>query len=894
MERSCRLFAFFVLGCFIILTAARPAAAAIELHVDGRVITSRPALALLGTGLGLALPILEEELGFTVDDSTFPVVSLTYGTRLATVVADDRRAVLNGQRIELQVAPRVQGDVLFVPLHLVADMAGLRVDWDIVSGTLKMEHRSAPLVAATPAAEPPRVSATPAATSSTDPPATLESASTPPIGVPTSEVTPDTTPAIIAGDAATTDVMTSSESPSTPTSTGTTPALADTPESPAIDASPAAGPAIGATPGGPGAADTSTGRSAGTWPLEPGAGGLRAEPGAETRAHDEAMDSVASGEASGEHEPPSDQLFAVAPSVLHQVGLSVVNGRVQLDVGTDKDVEPHVMFIPNPARLVVDIPDAVLAAGWQTMQGDGHIVEQVRASATEDGGVRLVADLTGPTGYELQEAEHGRGFVVRLNHQIRGLSVEPTASGGLAMHVRATGRLDYSVFVLREPTRIVVDLAGATVEGPQEIPLTSQFASSVRVSQYEHDVVRAVVELKGSASATLFTSRLAEAVRGEVHPGVDGTFSLLLNPLTGVAIERHDPEPASGSVRSVAVLQQDGTEFVLIEADTPLDPELRRFREPERLVLDLPDVQLDRSLGLTTSLPEDGVVVTVRAGQAEPRVSRIVVETGDIVEHHLFLSPDGRRAVLALRRSQLGGRTVVVDPGHGGRDPGAIGYSGTYEKDVTLSIGLLVAGLLEQAGATVVLTRHEDVFVELANRSALANAVGADAFVSIHADAIGFGRIASGTSTFYYPENGSPDTSINRRYAQSLQSEMLSRLGLDDRGVQQRAFHVVRNTAMPSALVEVGFIDNPEEERLLLDPDFQAKAAAGIVHGILRFFAEEEQLAVPDARQLWQLASEQAVNGFLHAGELPGDAIALVPTAVLGALPEPAPQDAGF
>lgn len=823
MERSSRLFIIFVLGWFMLLSVARPAAAAIELHIDGRVVTTRPALALLGTGLGVALPILEHELGFIVDDSTFPVVSLTYGPRAATVVENDRRAVLDGQRIELQVAPRVQDDVFFVPLHLVADMVGLRVDWDILSGTLKMEHRSAPLVATAPTV--PSVSSAPSASSASpsEPSMTVESTGADP-SLPSDSVSvaavPDQTP--------TTDVPSSELRP--------------------------------------------------------------ADSHSDAAAHRETMDP---DESDGQL-PETEQLFTIAPAVLHHVSLGIVNGRVQIDVGADKDVEPHVMFLPNPARLVIDIPAAVLATGWQSLTGDGHIVEQIRASATEDGGVRLVADLTGPTGYRLQSADHGRGFTVRLNHQLRELAVEPTDAGGITMHVSTTGRLEYSVFVLREPTRIVVDLLGATVEGAREIPLTSPFASSVRVSQYDQDVVRTVVELKGSAGAALFSSRLAEAVRGEAYPGSDGTFSLSLNPLSGVAVERHEPEPVLGNVRSVAVMHYDGTDFVLIEASAPLEPEVRRFREPERLVMDLPGLQLERSLGLTTSLPGHGAVATVRAGQAEPTVSRIVVETGGIVEHHLLLSPDRLRAVLALRRSQLGGRTIVVDPGHGGRDPGAIGYSGTYEKDVTLSIGLQVAGLLEQAGATVVLTRHEDVFVELANRSALANAVGADAFVSIHADAIGFGRIASGTSTFFYPENGNADTSVNRRYAQSLQAEVLSRLGLNDRGVHQRSFHVVRNTDMPSALVEVGFIDNPDEEKLLLDPDFQARAAAGIVHGILRFFAEEEQLAVPDARQQWQLASEHAVSGFLDAGDLPDDAIALVPTAVLTALPEATPHDAGF
>src|SRR5690606_35162761 len=86
-----------------------------------------------------------------------------------------------------------------------------------------------------------------------------------------------------------------------------------------------------------------------------------------------------------------------APAVLQRVGIDVVDGRVRLEVDADRPVEPRLMFLPLPDRLVVDVPDAVLGAGWSTMPGDGDIVVQVRASATPDGGVRLVADLTGPT-----------------------------------------------------------------------------------------------------------------------------------------------------------------------------------------------------------------------------------------------------------------------------------------------------------------------------------------------------------------------------------------------------------------------------------------------------------------------------------------------------------------
>lgn len=805
MERSFRLLAVFVLA-LAAACASADAQAALDLHIDGRLVTSEPALALLGLGLGVAQPLLELELGVGVDDSTFPVVTLTYGSRTATIVVGDRRAVVDGRRVELQVAPEVRAGVLYVPLHLVADMIGLRVDWDAISGTLRLERRSGPaeataatgsgvagVAAGSEPSEPAVLQPDPALP--TDAAPTLESVSTA-VPVPTSE-------------------------------------LPDWPE---------------------------------MYVDEPDVGGAAPVFGA-----------------AGE-----------ALAVLHQVDVRIDNGRVVLEVGADKPVAPRVMFLSNPDRLVIDVPEAVLATGWRSLPGDGRIVSQVRTGVTEDGGVRLVAELTAPTGYKLQPFDDRRGFVVRLNQQIRDVSVVPVA-GGLTLDVETTGPIGYNVFALQEPTRVVVDLIGATVDGARELPVASRFASKVRVSQFAQDVVRVVVELQGTTTAALLTSRLDGAVEGDAVPGPDGRVSFVLNPLTGVTLQG-DTEEASelANVTNVAVLQDGGTEYVLIETDAPMRPSLRRLRKPERLVLDLPGMQVARSLGLTASDLRDGIVVAVRAGQAEPTVSRIVVELDQIAEYYLMLSADGRRAVLALRRSPLAGRTVVVDPGHGGRDPGAVGYAGTYEKDVTLAIALMVAGMLEKAGATVVMTRHEDTTVELAARSALANAVGADAFVSIHADAVGFGRIASGTSTFYFPENdGATDSSLNRRYAEAVHAEVLRMLGLRDRGVHQRAFHVVRDTMMPAALVEVGFIDNPDEEKLLVDPDFQARAAAGIVQGIVRFFSEERQLDVPPSRQQWQLATEEAMSGFLVAGQIPAGALALVPMALLGAVPE-LPQDAGF
>lgn len=189
----------------------------------------------------------------------------------------------------------------------------------------------------------------------------------------------------------------------------------------------------------------------------------------------------------------------------------------------------------------------------------------------------------------------------------------------------------------------------------------------------------------------------------------------------------------------------------------------------------------------------------------------------------------------------LAGVTVVVDPGHGGADPGAIGATGTYEKNNTLAVGLNLAGLLRSAGARVILTRSTDVtaaagtYSELSDlqaRTKIANDQQADLFISLHNDS--FSNPAAGGTTTYY-SSASSVAAQSKAFADSLQGELVKVITIANRGVKDAGFYVIKNTKMPAVLVEVGFISNPVEEQLLGSPDFQSKAALGIYRGILKF-----------------------------------------------------------
>lgn len=192
----------------------------------------------------------------------------------------------------------------------------------------------------------------------------------------------------------------------------------------------------------------------------------------------------------------------------------------------------------------------------------------------------------------------------------------------------------------------------------------------------------------------------------------------------------------------------------------------------------------------------------------------------------------------------LGGMMIVIDPGHGGPDPGAIGASRlTFEKNNTLATGLQLADLLRSRGATVALTRITDVSPagnnydrgnigkDLQPRVDLANALGADLFISIHNNA--FNASSYGTETYYYADN--PQAVASQKLAQAVQSRLVMNLGLYDRGVKEANFMVIRDTSMPAILVELAFISNPNEEKLLSSLDFQRKAIQGIYEGILQY-----------------------------------------------------------
>lgn len=312
-----------------------------------------------------------------------------------------------------------------------------------------------------------------------------------------------------------------------------------------------------------------------------------------------------------------------------------------------------------------------------------------------------------------------------------------------------------------------------------------------------------------------------------------------------------------------------------------------------RIYVDLPRGTA-LGLGVRRVATVGGPVTTVRIGRGERGIVRIVVELGDAGGYRVQRSGRGRELLLAVAspprdvpRAEPPARVatragephrpkVVIDPGHGGHDPGAQGYA--VEKDVTLAIARRLAALLEERlGAETLLTRTDDTTLSLSDRTARANSEGADLFVSIHANANPTGRL-HGIETYYLDnaadhatsrlaamENGldllrprgegsdlryilsdlvqvgkmDESIALARAVQRAVVATTRSRYPyVTDLGVKRGPFYVLVGAYMPCVLVETSFLTHPMEGRRLARDEYQATLAEGIASGVARFLAD--------------------------------------------------------
>jgi N-acetylmuramoyl-L-alanine amidase len=428
----------------------------------------------------------------------------------------------------------------------------------------------------------------------------------------------------------------------------------------------------------------------------------------------------------------------------------------------------------------------------------------------------------------------GKG-VVFISPQITGVSWRATRTG-LEVTVDGTGPLRAVSTSLHSPERVVLDFPDAVPKSPeQSVDVHEGPLTTIRMSRYRSGT-RIVLDLSADVEYQVLSA------------GRDRRLRVALAGLPA------SPEPAPGSayqpsaekIADISYEHVEGGGRVLIAANDAVHATPRVLKDPDRIVLDIPDavfLPVKKALDV-----DDGLVVQVRAAQfhRNPNIVRVVIELARPSAYGLRAGAQPGQLLVDLgsaaadRQPPAGGQgrtlVVAVDAGHGGSDPGAIGPSGLQEKDVSLAVALDLRRLLGQQHIDVVMIRDADVFVPLEDRAQIAQRGGATLFVSIHANASTDSN-ANGSQTFY----ANP---LSRPLAQTVLDEISRAAGLTPRGVSQAAFKVLVDTdAIPSTLVELAFITNPREEQMLRDVQIQQALAQGILKGIQRFLATPQASA---------------------------------------------------
>jgi N-acetylmuramoyl-L-alanine amidase len=242
-------------------------------------------------------------------------------------------------------------------------------------------------------------------------------------------------------------------------------------------------------------------------------------------------------------------------------------------------------------------------------------------------------------------------------------------------------------------------------------------------------------------------------------------------------------------------------------------------------------VELDQDVGFavrSTASQRSVVIAMAPPGTPIPAGPPIAVATPAPKRADPTPSPDIPKALDAALDHLDDRKRVTIDPGHGGEDPGGQGAHGTEEKDITLSLALKLQKLMRDSGMDVQMTRTDDMQIQLRPRVAMGDNFDSDVFISIHTNAIANPKI-SGIETYYFTPQSLP-------LARAVHRHLVAKLGRPDRGVRRNNFVVVKYNKMPACLVEIGYLTNPTEEKLLKSAAYQQKAAEAILAGVQDYF----------------------------------------------------------
>jgi N-acetylmuramoyl-L-alanine amidase len=429
----------------------------------------------------------------------------------------------------------------------------------------------------------------------------------------------------------------------------------------------------------------------------------------------------------------------------------------------------------------------------------------------------------------------------------------------LRIVIEVGGEAKFDSVRLSNPDRIVVDLQNAHLSSElvgKTFPVENGFLRQIRVAQFTPDVARVVLDVEKIEAYSIFSLPNPFRLVIDVQGAAPTQMARTVKPAPAANAEGRSPDKA----RTPATTNPAPNTPAAVAAKTPPPAATHVKAETEPSP---PPADKDKESASVSPPPATGPDKKSKEdAEASRKVPYPTIQPAAPTE-------SGSRTLTRALGLKIG--RIVIDPGHGGHDTGTIGPTGLREKDVVLDVGLKLKKLLEQnTGCEVVMTRSDDTFIPLEERTAIANEKSADLFVSIHANA-SRDMSARGIETYYLNFTTSPDAlevaarenatsqeavhqlqdlikkiamtekiEESQDFARQVQREVFTRVtrvsgAQRDRGTKKAPFVVLIGANMPSVLAEISFLTNPQDERLLKRSDYREKIAYALYEGILGY-----------------------------------------------------------
>lgn len=537
--------------------------------------------------------------------------------------------------------------------------------------------------------------------------------------------------------------------------------------------------------------------------------------------------------------PPVTQVPQDKPGISNIVNMAYDdNGGVpQVNISADKPIESyHVFTAKNPERLIIDINSAAARTETSSKEIKQAGIEKIRIGQVNNDPaiVRVVVDLTSQKTYKVVQSEDKKTISI-----IYANIIEPVSYGKEGdldvITVKGASNLDASFMELDNPKRVVLDVKGAVFNDLlQNITASSSLLKSLRIGQFDIGTARVVMDVAPETYFKVKTTGNTSKIYLSSYPFEFVQYNRNYN--TSVV----NLSPGKEVQYNVSVDSANN----VVNVEIPLDLRLDSKR------VDVND-NLVKNIEYKTEVKNGNKVTTAAIKMQDAVVSEVLSgQSAKLVKIRF------KRNVTSLQ--QL---TVVIDAGHGGKDPGAIAGDGTREKDLNLDVAKRLDKHLKAMGFNTIMTRSDDTFVELGGRTDIANNNYADFFMSIHFNA--FSKTSNGIETLYYPNETNEDYTLNhRKVAEIFHNEVLNATKRGSRGINARPNLVVLNkTKMPAILAELGFLTNPTELALIKTDKYKEDAARALAVSILKYFRDIQGVNVeidPNSLYSWPYEEQQA------------------------------------